>query len=209
VYSLEELGWCDFFAQQVPDDSDLLPARVVEENRELYRVWCEPGEFLAELSGKLRHATTSRADLPAVGDWVLAQPRMRENRATIHGVLGRKGKFSRKTAGRRTDEQIVAANIDVLFLVSSLNRDFNPRRIERYLTLAWDSGARPVIVLNKADLCENAEGFRAEAEGAAMGSRVVLTSATRGDGLAELRAILRGNAGQSCTTAGSAWLLPA
>jgi ribosome biogenesis GTPase len=201
VYSLEELGWCDFFAQQVPDDSDLLPARVVEENRELYRVWCEPGEFLAELSGKLRHATTSRADLPAVGDWVLAQPRLRENRATIHGVLGRKGKFSRKTVGRRTEEQIVAANIDVLFLVSSLNRDFNPRRIERYLTLAWDSGARPVIVLNKADLCENAEGFRAEAEGAAMGSRVVLTSATRGDGLAELHAILRGNAGQSCTTA--------
>ena len=201
MYTLQELGWCDFFAQQVGDESDFLPARVAEENREFYRILCEPGEFLAELSGKLRHATTSRADLPAVGDWVLAQLRPRENRAMIHRVLERKAKFSRKTAGRRTEEQIVAANIDVLFLVSSLNREFNPRRIERYLTLAWESGACPVIVLNKADLCENAEGFRTEAEGAAMGSRVVLSSATRGDGLAELRAILRGGAQQSCTTA--------
>jgi ribosome biogenesis GTPase len=91
----------------------------------------------------------------------------------------------------------------VLFLVSSLNRDFNPRRIERYLTLAWDSGACPVIVLNKADLCENAEAFRTKAESAAMGARVVLTSATRGEGLQELRMILcgSGNAEQSCATA--------
>src|SRR5262249_44500954 len=89
------------------------------------------------------------------------------------------------------------------FLVSSLNREFNPRRMERYLTLAWDSGARPIILLNKADLCANAEAFRAEAECAATGVRVVLTSATRGDGLDELRAFLRGNrdAEQSCVTA--------
>src|SRR5580765_1299642 len=106
VYTLQELGWCDFVAQQVGDESDFLPARVAGENREFYRILCEPGEFLAELSGKLRHATTSRADLPAVGDWVLAQLRPRENRAMIHRVLERKAKFSRKTAGRRTEEQI-------------------------------------------------------------------------------------------------------
>jgi ribosome biogenesis GTPase len=198
VYALQELGWCEFFAQQNAQradvESSVVPARVAEENRELYRVFSEHGEFLAELSGKLRHATTSRADLPAVGDWVLAQLRLRENRATIHRVLRRKGKFSRKIAGRRTEEQIVAANVDVVFLVSSLNREFNPRRIERYLTLAWDSGARPVVVLNKADLCENAEAFRTEAESAAMGACVVLASATRGDGLAELRSLLRGRA---------------
>jgi len=208
VFSLQELGWCDFFQTQVahgpgiklrhcgrseePLDTSLVPARVAEENRELYRLFCEKGEFLAELSGKFRHATLSRSDLPAVGDWVLAQLRLRENRATIHYVLRRKGKFSRKTAGRKTEEQIVAANIDVLFLVSSLNREFNPRRIERYLTLAWDSGARPVIILNKSDLCANAAAFCAEAESAAMGARVVLTSAARGDGLEELRAILCG-----------------
>ena len=192
VCALKDLGWSEFFATQIEKGSeDLVPARIAEENRELYRIFCAQGEFLAELSGKLRHATTSRADLPAVGDWILAQPRLGENRATIHRVLSRKGKFSRKIAGRKTEEQILAANVDIVFLVSSLNRDFNPRRIERYLTLAWDSGARPVIVLNKSDLCEDAEIFRAQAEDATLGSRVILTSATRGDGLAELRSILQ------------------
>ena len=212
MYSLQELGWCDFFAQQLTGEQDLVPARIAEENRELYRIFNPEGAYLAELSGKLRHATQLRAELPAVGDWVLAQLRRGENRATVHQVLRRKGKFSRKIAGRKTEEQIVAANIDVLFLVSSLNREFNPRRIERYLTLAWDSGARPVIVLNKADVCEKADAFRTETEAAAMGARVVLTSATRGDGLEELRAILRGGdedvesdlapeSEQSCVTA--------
>src|SRR5215471_6503685 len=184
VFTLQELGWCEFFALQagqVGDESGLVPARIAEESRQLYRIFCERGEFRAELSGRLRHAIASRADLPAVGDWVLAQLRLCENRATIHRVLRRKGKFSRKIAGKRTEEQVVAANIDVLFLVSSLNRDFNPRRMERYLTLVWDSGARPVVVLNKADVCENAAAFRAEAESAVMGAHVVLTSATRGD----------------------------
>lgn len=209
MYALQELGWGEFFAKQNTQlsegESNVVPARVAEENRELYRVFSEHGEFLAELSGKLRHATTSRADLPAVGDWVLAQLRLSEKRATIHRVLRRKGKFSRKIAGRKTEEQIVAANVDVVFLVSSLNREFNPRRIERYLTLAWDSGARPVVVLNKADLCENAEAFRTEAESAAMGARVVLASATRGDGLAELRALLRNRAeGTGSRDAGTA-----
>ena len=208
VSTLQELGWCDFFQKQLAHqpsvqlgyhgrgedslDTSMVAARVAEENRGLYRLFCEEGEFLAELSGKFRHASASRADLPAVGDWVLALLRPRESRATIHHVLRRKAKFSRKTAGRKTEEQIIAANIDVVFLVSSLNRDFNPRRIERYLTLAWDSGARPVIVLNKSDLCENAKAFCSEAESAAMGAQVVLTSAARGDGLEELRAILRG-----------------
>jgi len=219
VFSLQELGWCASFlaaGTHEPQRCDsagseegfhpgLVPARVAEENRGLYRLLCEPGEFLAELSGKLRHAAESRADLPVVGDWVLAQLRLRENRATIHHTLERKGKFSRKTAGRKTEEQIIAANIDVLFLVSSLNRDFSPRRMERYLTLAWESGARPVIVLNKADLCERQDTFRIDAEAASMGARVVLTSATRGDGLDELRAILRGASAasgqQSCVTA--------
>jgi len=194
VYSLAEFGWSDFFQNQLGDETDLVAARVAEENRELYRVFCEPGEFLAELSGKLRHRTASRTGLPAVGDWVLAQLRLGENRATIHRVLGRKGKFSRKVAGRQTEEQIVAANVDVVFLVSSLNREFNARRIERYLALAWDSGARPVIVLNKSDLCENAQAFRAEAEDAAMGAPVILTSAASGAGLVDLRALLRNGA---------------
>ncbi len=191
MHSLKDLGWCEHFEKQLAAGTDWVPARVAEQTRELYRIFCEQGEFLAELSGRLRHEIESRADFPAVGDWVLLQLRIGENRAAIHRVLQRKGKFSRKIAGRRPEEQIVAANVDVVFLVSSLNREFNPRRIERYLSLAWDSGARPVLVLNKADLCENAEAFRAVAEDAAMGARVILASAVRGDGLAELSAILQ------------------
>ena len=205
VYTLQELGWCEFFEKQLeceaaaqPGQSqrratslppDCLPARVAEENRGLYRILCENGEFLGALSGKLRQQSTSGSSgLPAVGDWVLAQ--LHEDRATIHRLLERKGKFSRKMAGRKTEEQIVAANVDVVFLVSSLNREFNLRRLERYLSLTGQGGARAVIVLNKADLCETAEAFRSEAGAAAPGTRVVLTSATRGDGCGELRSIL-------------------
>lgn len=193
MFSLIELGWSSFFQKHPESNTGIVPGRVAEENRQLYRIFCEQGEFLAELSGKLRHEAVSRVDLPAVGDWVLARLRPNEDRATIYRLLQRKGKFSRKIAGRKTEEQIVAANIDVAFLVSSLNREFNLRRIERYLTLAWDSSAKPVIVLNKTDLCEdqNVATLRREAEDAAMGVRVILTSATRGDGLAELRAILQ------------------
>jgi ribosome biogenesis GTPase len=202
MYSLQELGWCEFFEKQLEGAvaahpgqcsqesafSGHLPARVAEESRGLYRILCEDGEFLAAPSGRLRHRTSSGGELLAVGDWVLAQ--FNENRATIHRLLQRKGKFSRKTAGRKTEEQIVAANVDVVFLVSSLNREFNPRRIERYLSLAGQGSAHAVIVLNKADLCANADAFRREALAAAPDTRVVLTSATRGDGCSELRSIL-------------------
>jgi len=192
VYSLEKLGWSDFFSSQYEQlDLHVAPARVAEENREMYRLLSVDGEFMAEVSGKLRHEISGRADFPAVGDWVLASTRKSESRATIHRVLGRKSKFSRKIAGKKTEEQIVAANVDVVFLVSSLNSEFNLRRIERYVTLAWESGAQPVIVLNKCDLCENAEGFRNEAEGAAMGVRVILASAFRGDGVAEIRELMQ------------------
>ena len=92
---------------------------------------------------------TGRADFPAVGDWVLASTRKEESRATIHRVLNRKSKFSRKIAGKKTEEQIVAANVDVVFIVSSLNSEFNLRRLERYVALAWESGAQPVIVLEQ------------------------------------------------------------
>ena len=194
MYSLQELGWSEFFALQYPEaqaESDVAPARVAEENREMYRLLSADGEFMAEISGKFRHEITNRADLPAVGDWVLASTRSGEGRATIHRVLNRKSKFSRKIAGKKTEEQIVAANVDVVFLVSSLNSEFNLRRIERYVTLAWESGATPVIVLNKCDLSENADALRQEAESAAAGVRVILASAFRGDGIAELREMMQ------------------
>ena len=197
MYSLEELGWCEFFRNQLIGQTDLVPARIAEENRELYRIFCEQGEFLAELAGRVRHEAQSRSVLPAVGDWVQVQLRREQRRATISAVLARKSKFSRKTAGRKTEEQMVAANVDVVFLVSSLNLEFNTRRIERYLALAWDSGARPVLVLNKSDLCEDPSSFRNSAERVAAGVPVLLASAVRGDGLSEMREIL----GQHVTAA--------
>jgi ribosome biogenesis GTPase len=205
VYSLQELGWSEFFSTQHAEaqtDSEVAPARVAEENREMYRLLSASGEFMAEVSGKFRHEIASRADFPAVGDWVLASTRSGEGRATIHRVLNRKSKFSRKIAGKKTEEQIVSANVDVVFLVSSLNSEFNLRRIERYVTLAWESGARPVIVLNKCDLCENAEELRREAEAASVEVRVILASAVRGDGIAEIRELMQGRsetAGKSAT----------
>ena len=195
MHSLEKLGWSDFFSSQLAEiqvDPDAVAARVAEENREMYRLLSLQGEFMAEVSGKFRHEIGGRADFPAVGDWVLASTRSGEGRATIHHVLKRKSKFSRKIAGKKTEEQIVAANVDVVFLVSSLNSEFNLRRMERYVTLAWESGARPVIVLNKCDLAENAKELGKQAADAALGVTVILTSAFRGDGIAEIREIMSG-----------------
>ncbi len=190
MYSLQQLGWCEFFETQwkAKKSEGLVRARVSEENRGLYKIISEIGEGWGELRGKLRHEAASREMLPAVGDWVLAEEH--GERSTIHFVFDRGSKFSRKTAGKKTEEQIVAANVDTVLLVSSLNREFNARRIERYLALAWESGARPIIVLNKSDLSENVSELREDAEAAAMGVRTVIASVVSGDGIAELREIV-------------------
>nr|WP_245954375.1 ribosome small subunit-dependent GTPase A [Paenibacillus flagellatus] len=162
--------------------------RVALEHTHLYRIYTERGDMLAEVAGRLRHQAQGRGDYPAVGDWVVIRYREADNRAVIHGILPRTSKFSRKVAGNVTDEQIVAANVDTVFLVNALNLDFNIRRLERYLILAWESGANPVVLLTKADLCEEAERREkvAEAEAAAMGVPVHVVSAAEGEGLAEL-----------------------
>lgn len=194
MFRLEELGWCEFFAGQCGEwkESGQFPARVAEEHRGAYRLFSESGEWLAELAGKLRHEAKSRAELPAVGDWVIACANAGAARATVQRVLKRRSAFSRKIAGRKTEEQIVAANVDVALVVCSLNQEFNVRRIERYLALTWESGARPVLVLNKRDLCEDAEALQEKAETAAMGAPVLPTSAVRAEGIEELRKMVRG-----------------
>jgi len=161
--------------------------RIAGEHLHLYRVYAEQGEFLARVSGKMRHNAHDRRDYPAIGDWVAFNPTARYpgalDKAIIHAVLPRKSRFSRKVAGRTTEEQILAANVDTVFLMTALNRDFNLRRIERYLTLAWDSGADPVIVLSKSDLCEDIEGRTAEVERIAMGVPVHPICSLSGHGL--------------------------
>ena len=194
MHSLDVLGWTSFFEQQVTDTERAAwsPARVVWEGRDRYRISGGEDEWHASLSGRLRHTAVSRADLPAVGDWVLAAVRPAEGTATIHRVLARKSCFSRAAAGRSTEVQIVAANIDTVLIVTSCNRDFNLRRLERYLALAWESGATPVVVLNKADLFEgDVERWYADIGPVMQGVPVAITSAVRGDGLADLREILR------------------
>jgi len=158
---LSDLGWDDSWAaafEAVAREGEL-PGRVVLEHNHVYRVLVENRgdliETLAELSGKTKYEAAGRSDMPAVGDWVALRPVTAEGaRPQIRAVLPRRSTFSRRAAGRETEEQIVAANIDTIFLVSGLDQDFNPRRIERYLVMARASGAQPVIVLNKADLSE-------------------------------------------------------
>jgi ribosome biogenesis GTPase len=149
------------------------------------------GEKTAELAGRVKHRATARAELPAVGDWVAVHLRPDEETATIQAVVPRKSAFSRKVAGRVADEQIVAANVDIVFLVSALDREFNPRRIERYLTVAWESGARPVVLLNKADLWEDVDAVVREVEASALGAPVHAVSSRHGDGVEALLGYLR------------------
>jgi ribosome biogenesis GTPase / thiamine phosphate phosphatase len=156
---LKEFGWDSFFESHFDrfGSDGYEPARVVQEDKNHLRVLTGWGELLAEVSGKLAYQTTSREELPAVGDWVAIRARLAEHGATIHGVLSRKNQLVRKVAGGRTEIQIVGANVDTVFLMTSLNQDFNLRRLERYLVLAWSSGANPVIVLSKSDLCSEVE----------------------------------------------------
>ncbi|MFC1478200.1 ribosome small subunit-dependent GTPase A [Candidatus Margulisiibacteriota bacterium] len=185
---LASLGWDNFFEDAFKQlgTEGLVPARVIRQNMHIYLAQCAEGVLRAEVSGKLRNDIEAAGGFPAVGDWVAIQPLYRERQAVIHAVLPRKSKFSRKAAGRTTEEQIVAANIDTGFLISGLDHDFNPRRIERYVTLAWNSGASPVVVLNKSDLVTNIDERIVQAEQAAPGVPVISVSALSAQGLDQL-----------------------
>lgn len=187
--SLQSLGWDEFFAQRYVafQTEGWQPARVMQANRGLYQVQGECS-LTAEVSGRFRHQAVDAHDFPAVGDWVLIDG---DGEALIHHRLPRKSTFSRLAAGSRTEEQVVAANVDTVFLVSGLDYDFNPRRIERYLLLAWESGASPVIVLNKADQCDRLSSCIAEAEAVAPGVPIHPISAQCNEGLEALQAYLQ------------------
>lgn len=195
--TIEQLGWTSFFeAQRDPElDQGLLPARVAEEQRGSYRILTEHGLRYAELSGRMRHrAGEGDTELPCAGDWVMARvspvPVEREASAAdpslIHRVLMRRTAFTRREAGTRSVPQVVAANVDTFFLVQSLNRDLNLRRLERYLALLWESGAEPVLVLSKADLCGDPAPLVEAARQAAIGVTVAVVSAVVPGGLEPL-----------------------
>lgn len=161
-------------------------ARIISQERGLYRLITENGEQHGEISGKLRYNAERNSDYPAVGDFVLTGRDSTDNKAVIHEFLPRKSAFIRKGAGAVNDGQVVAANIDTVFICMSLNNDFNLRRLERYLSLAWDSGAMPVVVLTKSDLCNDLGAKTAEVESVAFGTDIVYTSSMVEDGYAKL-----------------------
>jgi len=180
--------WAEAFAPHATEG--LQPARVTIEFNHLFRLATAEGEFKGQHSGRLRHEATGRSMLAAVGDWVAVDLRRDERTATIEAVLPRRSWFSRKAAGEVTEEQIVAANVDVVFLVMGLDHDFNVRRLERYLLLAYESGATPVVLLTKADLATDVPARVAEASAAAPGVAVLPLAAPSGLGLAPVAALL-------------------
>nr|WP_085522787.1 ribosome small subunit-dependent GTPase A [Tuberibacillus sp. Marseille-P3662] len=169
--NLNKLGWHTDFEEAFTGyrKEGLTVGRVALEHKGSYQVFAEYGSLRAEISGKYHYQAETREDFPAVGDWVVISLRPEMNQAMIHAVLSRKSKFSRKSAGVKSDEQIVAANVDTVFLVMALNHDFNIRRIERYLVMAWESGANPVIILSKADLCDDTDEKVSDVESVALG----------------------------------------
>lgn len=166
--------------------ADWYPARVLSEHRHLYQVISSKGELRGEVSGRFRASALGTGDFPAVGDWVMVDPRFEEGACTITAILPRFSRFSRKTAGSRTDEQVMAANFHTVLLVMSLNHDYNLRRLERYLVMAWDSGAQPVLVLTKLDACPEPEAMMEQAVAIASGVPVVALSAVTGEGMEKL-----------------------
>jgi ribosome biogenesis GTPase len=189
--ALKRLGWNAFFQDQIGAHlSQFRIARVVEEQRGLYRVAGDVDTW-AEIICRFRHEARSTAEFPAVGDWVCLAAPPGADRAIIHHRLERRGTVSRKEAGRTADEQVMAANVDIIFLVTALAGDINPRRLERYLAMVWEAGATPVVVLNKADLCEDPAGAAGAVRTRLPFVEVVALSALDNAGLDQLAPFLK------------------
>lgn len=171
-------------------NQDLVLGRVTLEHKRLYRVMTEQGEVIASISGKMSFEALNRADYPCVGDWVYLSIRIDEQRGTIHQILPRKSSFVRKQAGSTHEEQLLATNIDIVFLVTTCTQEFNVRRLERYLVMAWESGAKPVIVCNKLDLCSDISDFQSQIGLIAPGVPIHFVSAANNIGIEQIQPYL-------------------
>jgi ribosome biogenesis GTPase len=206
---LSSYGWSDALQNDFTSHAadGLIPGRIIVQQRGGYRVITDDGEIDARASGTLLKSATD-ADRPAAGDWVALEARPGETLALVHAVLPRKTAFIRKASGTRGGAQVVAANVDVAFLVASLNSDLNLRRLERYLATTYESGADPVVVLTKADLVDDVEAAVTEVEAIAFGAPVLATSSKTGAGLDALAvhlppgrtAVLLGSSGAGKST---------
>ena len=195
-------GWSDPLAQAFAPHARAghAPGRIVVQQRDGYLVATDEGELRAKVSGRLRHEARE-AGHPVVGDWVALSLNPAEGASTLHAILPRRTAFVRRAADSGHSLQVIAANIDVAFVVTSMNADLNPRRIERYLAAAWQSGARPVVVLTKADLCPDPQSQADEIAALAGGCPVLVVSARQGLGLDALLAEVA--AGETCVLIGS------
>ncbi len=187
---LEALGWNERWneaALQVPrQDKVLEPARISAQFSKQYRIVAKDGELAAVVTGKYEYEAERKSDFPAVGDWVMVERLQGESRAVIHKLLPRQGAVTRREAGTVPDEQVIAANVDTVFIVNALNKDFNVRRIERYLIVVWESGATPVVLLTKADLCETVDEYVSQVEAVAPGVPVHAVSSLMDQGKEQL-----------------------
>jgi ribosome biogenesis GTPase len=190
---LQHFGWDAGFQRQFEElgaDHACRPARVIYAQRQVYTVISESGELRGKVSGRFRHRAEVPGDFPTAGDWVGIrldpQDGADSGTAIIHFVLPRRTWLSRKAPGTKVEEQLICANVDRVFLVSGLDRDFNLRRIERYLSTVYEGGALPVIVLNKVDLCQNLEARVSEIASVAFDLPTIWTNALSGEGLDQL-----------------------
>lgn len=191
--NLIDLGWNDFFKAHFEslDIEGVIPARVAIQQKDRSIIVCEKGELWAEVSGKFRHKALSKSDYPTVGDWVAITIKTDGDGAVIHSLLPRKSKFSRKAVlDGKTEEQVLSANIDTAFIVSGLDGEYNLRRLERYISVAWDSGTSPVVLLNKSDLCDDVDSIVTKVENTVIGVPVHSVSAIIKDSLEILKGYL-------------------
>jgi ribosome biogenesis GTPase len=185
--ALDGLGWDDGWSSALEhlQEDNLVPARVAAHHRGAYVVWTADGDVRARAAGRLFYEHEVGAPIPAVGDWVGLRD------TTITAILPRRSAFIRKRAGNSSDEQVLAANVDTAFLLAGLDDDFSLRRLERYITTAWDSGAEPVVVLTKSDLCHDVGEALLQVESVAIGVPVYPISNLTGIGVEELEAMVR------------------
>lgn len=203
MVDLQALGWDSVWqaALAALPETGFLPARVALEDKQSFVIVAADGEAPARVAGRLLHGRPSPASLPKVGDWVAFRRKAGESRAVVHHVLPRRTQLIRKVAGRETEPQVLAANVDTAFIVQALDQTFNARRLERFLVMVHEGGAQAVIVLNKADLEDQVAARLAETRSAAGTTPIVVVSAKTRRGLGELRAHL--SPGRTCVFAGT------
>ncbi len=191
--SKNDLGWDSFFEGHFEQykNQNYVAMRVIRENRGKYIACNENGEFLCEITGKFRFDNETRDKFPVVGDWVVTSLVANERKAMIHSVITRKSMFSRKVSGETTEEQPIASNIDIVFIITGLDGNYNLRRIERFLSIVTDSKALPVIFLNKSDLCREYEQRKAEVESVAKGVDIHAISAYNEEDLAKVKQYIK------------------